>query len=1145
MNRGIEIRSRCSRLVMRAMIMGLVIGHNLFIAAQVESGKVVGTVHDLSGAVVAGARISVINTGTNISRTATANSGGEYVVTELPPGTYTLAAERAGFKKVVESAFKLDLNQVVRIDVTLAVGSVSETVTVTGTEPLIETDSSSTGQVIEENRVHELPLNGRNFMTLAYLSPGVNAGPTGTVQSGNIPENERDSGAIQVNGLTATNNNYLLNGFDNNEQQIGFELIEPPIDAIQEFKVQTSNMTADIGKGGAVVNVVLKSGTNQFHGGAFEYLRNSWMDARNYFDDPTLPIPPFKRNEFGGTLGGPIVRDKTFFFVDYQGRRIHQSLTDLSIVPTLPLSTNFTGSVTDPRTGQTLTPAQLDPANANTAGGLPTCPDSSFSSSCLDPAAVNVIALFPAPNASHNGFNYLANPVQEVSQDSFDVKVDHQLSHDSLFALFSYGNVDAHVPDPFPGLAGGGSFTGSITNKALMAGLSDVHTFSPEKINELKIGYTRYFVDAIPFFTGQPVATQLGIPGIYQNQQIGGLPGLSIPGFGFVGSGGNSLGNGDWFPEKLHENNYQLLDAFTYVRGKHSFKMGGDLRRRMHGFFQTQSTHGDFFFTGQLTGDPLADLLLGYPFSAAETGQTGLFGMRWWEFGSYVMDDFRATPKLTLNLGLRYDIYTPQVEDHNRLANFDFVMGEFVQPGVTPGTSRSGDVVTNYHNFSPRIGFAYTLDSKTVVRGAFGTFYDLQANQNDTELAYNPTGLYGTQSIQLPGNAMKPVLRLFCGFETNNCDPTTGALPFPTISNPSGRASAYFFHNPTTYIEEWNLNVERQLMKNGVLEVGYVGTHGVHLAMLRNLNQATQPLDSNFAIDSTTGLPTNAGRPYFNTVPNISEIRTEGHDLSSITHALQVRFEKRFSQNWSMLNSYTYQHTIGQSEENEWAEPQDTYNLRAERGSLAPDYRHQFSSAWSYQLPFGPGQRYLAGTGPVRWVAGGWQLNGIISMYSGQAFTPYLSYDPTNTDSGGARPELIGNPYDFSNVTGFDGVPIQPGDTFSSCLGATHSTPTCLYNPGAFGTPPLAPGQLSATQFGNARRGILRGPAVYNVDFSVFKSFQFGERATLQLRGEVFNLFNTPQFAPPVNTAVDQTPPSVASTVNTSRQIQLVARINF
>jgi outer membrane receptor protein involved in Fe transport len=1138
-----KIRSHCSCISRRVTIaLIFAIAHSVFIAAQVESGKVVGAVHDVSGAVLAGARITVTNANTNVSRNVIANNSGEYVVTELPAGTYTLTAEREGFKKVVQAPFKLDVNQVVRVDITLGVGSINETITVTAAEPLIETDSSSTGQVIEENRVHELPLNGRNFMTLAYLSPGVNAGPTGTVQSGNIPENERDNGSIQVNGLTATNNNYLLNGFDNNEQQIGFELIEPPIDAIQEFKVQTSNMTADIGKGGAVVNVVLKSGTNQFHGSAFEFLRNSWMDAKNFFDLPNQQIPPFKRNEFGGTFGGPIIKNKTFFFVDYQGRRIRQSLTDTSIVPTLPIATNFSGNITDPRTGQSLTPAQLDPANANTPSGLSTCPSPAFSSSCLDPAAVKVIGLFPAANnTSISGFNYVSNPVTRNNQDSFDAKVDHQFSRDSVFALFSYGNVDAHVPDPFPGVAGGGQFTGNINNKAMMAGISDVHSFSADKINELKIGYTRYFIDAIPFFTGQPIATQLGIPGIYQNQVIGGFSGLLISGFGFSGTSlGNSLGNGDWFPEHLHENNYQLLDSFTYIRGKHSFKMGGDLRRRTHGFFQTQNTHGDFFFTGQFTGDPLADLLLGYPFGGAETGQTGLFGMRWWEFGAYFMDDFRATPKLTLNLGVRYDIYNPQVEDHDKLANFDFSTGHFVQPGVTPSTSRSGNVITNYHNFSPRIGFAYTLNSRTVVRGGYGTFYDLQADQNDTELAYNSTGLYGTQSIQLPTSAATPVLRLFCGFETNNCDPTTGALPFPTISNPSGRASAYFFHNPTTYIEEWNLNVERQLMKDTVLQVAYVGTHGVHLALLRDLNQATQPLDTNFS--DPTG---NLGRPYFSTVPNIAQIRTEGHDQSSITHALEARFEKRFSAKWSMLNSYTYQHTIGQTEEDEWANPQNVYNLRAERGSLAPDYRHQFSSAWSYQLPFGPGQRFLNGSGPLRWIAGGWQVNGIISIYSGQAFTPYLSFDPTNTGSGGPRPQLIGNPYDFSRLTGFGGVPIQPGDTFSSCLGATHSTPTCLYNPGAFGIPPLAPGQTSATQFGNAGRGLLRGPAVYNTDFSVFKNFRLRESATLQLRAEVFNLFNTPQFAPPVNPAVDVTPPSVPSTVNTSRQIQIVARITF
>jgi hypothetical protein len=394
------------------------------------------------------------------------------------------------------------------------------------------------------------------------------------------------------------------------------------------------------------------------------------------------------------------------------------------------------------------------------------------------------------------------------------------------------------------------------------------------------------------------------------------------------------------------------------------------------------------------------------------------------------------------------------------------------------------------------------------------------------------------------------VLRLLTGFE-NSGNPT-GSLPFPTLNAPSGRASAALFHNPTTYIEEWNLNLERQLMKDTILQVGYVGTRGVHLAQLRNLNQATQPLDSNFEAcpvptdPSCPGLPSNFGRPYWSTVPNISQIRTEAHDLSSITHALQVRFEKRFSANWSMLNSYTYQHSIGQSEENEWAEPQNTYNLRSERGSIAPDYRHQFSSAWSYQLPFGPGQRLFNGSGPLHWIAEGWQLNGIITMYSGQAFTPYMSYDPTNTGSGGPRPDVVGNPYDFSNVTGFDGVALAPGDP---CFGVTHQTVNCWYNPGAFATPPLAVvngvTQTNAHQFGNAGRGILRGPAVYNTDFSVFKNFKFTERTTLQLRAEIFNLFNTPEFAPPVNPAVDAVPPSLSSTVNTSRQIQLAARVTF
>src|SRR5690349_8793032 len=329
--------------------------------AQVASGSIVGSVRDASGAVVIGATVTVRNTETGIAHVVKSNTEGQYVVTLLQPGTYSVTVERQGFKKAVQPAFKLDVNQTSRVDITLAVGSVSESVEVTAAEPLVESQTSSLGQVVEETRVHSLPLNGRNFVELSYLTPGVNSGPSGIVQQGSIPENERGSGAIQANGLTATNNNFLLNGFDNNEQQIGFEVIQPSIDAIQEFKVQTNNFGADIGRGGAVVNVVLKSGTNQFHGSAFEFLRNSAMDAKNYFDDPTLPIPGFKQNQFGGTFGGPIIKNRTFFFGDYQGTRIRQAQTNLSIVPSLA---ERTGNFSDLLTGK------IDPTTGNDYGQI-------------------------------------------------------------------------------------------------------------------------------------------------------------------------------------------------------------------------------------------------------------------------------------------------------------------------------------------------------------------------------------------------------------------------------------------------------------------------------------------------------------------------------------------------------------------------------------------------------------------------------------------------------------------------------------------------------------------------------------------------------------------------------------------------------
>jgi hypothetical protein len=601
--------------------------------SQVESGRIIGTVHDTSGAAVPDATVTVENTGTNIRHTVKSDSSGQFVVTQLQPGTYTTTVEHAGFQKAVEAPFALNVTQVVTLDIPLTVGEVNQVVTVTASEPLLESSTSSLGQVITAGAISSLPLNGRDFIQLAYLTPGVNQGPAGIVQQGSIPENERGNGAIQANGLNATNNNFLLNGFDNNEQQIGFEVIQPSVDAIAEFKMQTNNFAADIGKGGAVVNVALKSGTNQFHGDAFEFIRNSAFDARNYFDSGSAPIPPFKQNQFGGTLGGPISKNRTFFFVDYQGTRINQSQTVISTVPSLAERTGdfsdlLTG-VTAPNgfdTGQIYDPTTYNPvtgARKPFAGNI--IPQAS-----IDPAALNIAALYPVANLSGTANNYLSNPALVNNQDSFDVRVDHQLtSKDSFFATFEFGNVKETQPDPFPGYAGGGFFSGNISDSARAAGISDVHTFAANKINEFKFGYMRYVVDAIPFFASQDLAGPIGIPGIFDPENpvaTGGLPNFSI-------SGLSNLGNQDYFPELLRENNYQYLDSFTYIRGSHSFKTGVDIHRRLNGFDQTQNARGDFGFNQLFTSDlvtgtggsSLASLLVGYPASAGRhsLGRTG------------------------------------------------------------------------------------------------------------------------------------------------------------------------------------------------------------------------------------------------------------------------------------------------------------------------------------------------------------------------------------------------------------------------------------------------------------------------------------------------------------------------------------------
>ena len=1114
-----EVRSACK--VSFVLTLSLLLP--MALVAQVESGRVVGTVSDTSGAVVPGASITVKNIGTGAEHLATTDNSGQFTLTQLQPGTYTVSAQHEGFKRAEQAPFALDVNQVIQVQIRLEVGATSQTVEVASVEPLVETQTSSLGAVVEQKAINDLPLNGRDFIQLTYLTPGVNAGPQGAVQGGGIPEDERGNGSVQANGLTATNNNFLLDGFDNNEQQIGFEIIQPPIDAIGEFKMQTNGFGADIGKGGAVVNVVLKSGTNQFHGNVYEFVRNSAFDAKNYFDSSSTPIAPFRQNQFGGTLGGPIRKDKTFFFVDYQGTRIGQSQTDISFVPPVlanaaagrserdgDFSDLLTGTI-DPATGYD-TGQIFDPSsyNAVTNTRQPFI-GNIIPKGQLDVAAQNVVQLFPSPNVAGTS-EYLSNPLYVNNQDQADVRVDHQLTDkDSAFATFDWGVVNAKHPDPFPGTAGGGSFSGNIQDLALATGVSEVHTFSANKINEFKIGYARYAVQALGFFSDQALANQLGILGINQSPlgATGGFPNIAISGLG-------SLGNQDWFPELLNENNYQALDTFTYLRGSHALKFGVDFKHRSHGMFQTQNARGDLYFDQQFTAAPqdgsggssLASFLLGYPISANRDGLKGTYGMSWMEVSAFAMDDFRLTPHFTLNLGVRYDVFTPEVEEHNRMANFDFATGTFVAPGM-PGVSRSGNVITDKNNVAPRIGFAYSPGlGRTVLRGGYGIFYDLQGNQSDTELAYNPTGYFLSQTVN--NTSVAPTMRLSLGFP----DPV-----YPTLANPFGRASATDFNHRTTYIEEWNLNLERALPESAVLQVAYVGTHGVKLASLYNVNQPFQPLDSNFS-----SAP-NFGRPYYGMVPNISAIREDSNEQNLIAHALEVKLEKRFAKNWSVLNSYTWQHTIGQNDEDEAEEPQNTHDLNAERGDNGPDYRHQFSTAASYALPFGRGQHFLNRTGPSDWVAGGWQTQGILTLFSGQAFTPRLSYDPTNTGSAMPRPDLVGNPHVLP-----DGM---------------HQSIGLWYNPAAYAIPALAPGQSLAHDFGNAKRGTLRGPAIHNLDLSLFKNFNFSEAIKVQFRAEAFNLLNTPEFSLPNGTVDTAQAGTITSTSHDARQLQFALKVMF
>jgi hypothetical protein len=1046
-----------------AALAALILVHALVAqTTTVGSGAVVGTIRDASAAVVPEVRITCENTATGAVRSTLTDANGSFTLTNLPIGFYTLRAQKAGFKTGVQDPFELQVDQRIRMDLVLQVGDVTETISVQAAAPLLETDTATIGSVVSHRRMIELPLNGRNFLALLAIVPGSNPGRAGIRQATN-------SGGFtaSVNGQREASNNLTVDGIDSNDPINNYMVVRPNIEAIAEFKVQTGLSDAEFGRnGGAQINVVTRSGGNEFHGVLFEYLRNDKVDARNFFS--LLPeTPPLKQNQYGGVLGGRIVRDKTFFFVDYQGTKIRRGLSRVTRVPEESLrGGNFAGQ-----------PALRDPANGNQP-----FPNNRIPAERMDPVAQKILSFVPLPNnpadAARN-WNVDLSSTNNVHQ--YGARVDHRIgASDSLFVRFSGADDDSRLPGFFntPAIGNASLFAAGVDifQPYRLVSLSETHIFSPRVLNEVRLGYSRSIINRFHLNYGVDYAAQLGIQGAISSPLSSGFPNVGITGFA-------ALGNGSFLPNLHVSETRQITDNVAVNKGRHSVKLGADLRwQRMDGLFPSD-LRGAFNFDGSFTGNAVADFLLGYVRSVSVTRQDDHVRLRYPNYSLYAQDTWTALPSLTLTLGLRYEYIGTPYEIYDRISTFDLSTGTIV-PAGTAGWPRSLRE-TDKDNFAPRFGLAWRPfgNNRTVIRAGYGIFFNIDSINPQANRGQNPPFSFTNSLIANPPNSTLSFATGLTGISA----PLTPSVTFQDRDFRDG------------YVQHFMFGIQREVVKGTVVEGSYVGTKGTKLGRYGNPNQ---PPPGPGAIQPR--------RPF----PSFSNISRYMSSSNSSFHSFQGRFEKQTTRGLTFLAAYTYGKAISDAEE-VFEGAYDSRNLRLQRSLAGFDVRQRFVFSGSYEFPFGSGRSFLTGVqGLTRHLVEGWQILTMTALQSGNPFTVGIAGDISNTGTGN-RPDRIAKGTVESPTIDrwFDASAFRPHQAFT---------------------------------IGNAGRNILIGPGMYNVDFSVFKNFGISERMRLQFRTEFFNLFNTAQFSNPAsNISVPSTVGKISSTRVPERQIQFALRLEF
>nr|WP_162539327.1 carboxypeptidase regulatory-like domain-containing protein [Granulicella sp. WH15] len=1150
------------------------------LASAQTSGTIVGNVHDAMGAQVDGASITVTNIERNTSQTVISGEDGNYVVPFLPPGSYRVTVEKQGFQRQASPPTQIDVDQRARLDFALKVGSISESIEVTSAAPLIRSETAELGEVIGQKPIEALPLNGRNFAQLVYLVPGVTTGQQGENLSGQSTYNPRAASDFNALGAQQNSSGWLVDGIMDNEFTFNTVMVQPSVESISEFKVLTGVYSAEYGRGSGIVTTQTRSGTNQFHGEVFEYHRDKDLSARSYFNRPPAIKQNFIRNQFGAALGGPIWKDKAFFFMDYYGETQIQGNTFVDTVPTaLERTGNFSelcagngGSLNadglcidsggNPSGGQIYDPYSTTLVTVNGQATFARTPlaNNVIPQKYLNAVGLTVASIYPLPQTGGLINNYTDSIGTTLNDNGGNIRVDYKVgSKDSMFGRYSYerftgfsakgqGGCCIRTPAGLQEKYNLGPYISGGQNTVLLAGgavLSETHVFSPSWVNQFSIGYAHTNPLTQQSDYGLNGATGLGINGINFNDATSGIPTLTISG---VAGAYTAINDGpNFLPIQARQTSYQIEDSVSWTRGSHSIKFGYRLVDDQASPFTGINTRGTLTFGLNLTnnpqtasgGDGLASLEMGLMANGTAAGATrgvllNPYVLTTWEHAAYVQDDWKVTPRLSLNLGMRWDLITPYTEQKNRLTNFDMASLSLIYAD-TPGVSDTANVKTQYRNFGPRIGFSYDITGKgkTVVRGGYAISYFPQ----------EPTGT-GLLGIQNPWAVTQNSATFTNNYPTSSQLATSEPLlsqpfPVPTPVKPVGTAAliaanpsiiGLAYANQTPSFQSYTLNIEQQFLNDYLLEVAYAGSHSNHLLYCFN-PQEVEPGPSSISSNSRV------------TIPGIASIRSINYCQNTNRgnyNGLNAKLTKRLSGGLSLIASYSYSKSLdyGGATNSGGAvgSTQTITNILGAYGPSGYNVPHRFVGSYVWELPFGRGRKFLGENRIASAIAGGWEFDGIATIQSGLPFTlTNMSSCPNNATN--CWPDRI------------PGVSLKPA----------HQDYAHWFNAAAFAVPCQValtatngcPTGEAAYRFGTEGRGALRGPQTVNFDLSLARTFPIWRQINLMARLDAFNALNHPPMSFPNQTINSSAPANTSEAITSTilgvdpRDLQISAKINF